>query len=106
MVLLIVLLKMLAVLGLPFPLHTAIFIATACSSQCVRLGLLLCPTCLAGATGIGAWGVFLGGKDSPMASGPQTLLSPSICLLGGYPWELDCGSVAMVTSLLLRRVFQ
>ena len=81
----------------------ALSFATACSSQCiclVRLGLLLCPTRLAGAVG-STWGVFLGVR---MVSGPQTLLSPSTCLLGGYPWEVDCGSVAMVTSLLPRRV--
>ena len=49
-------------LHLPCPLYTAIVVATACSSQCVclvRLGLLLCPTCLAGVAGIGAWGYFL-----------------------------------------------
>ena len=106
-VLLIVLLKMLAVLGLPFPLHTAIVIATACSSQCVclvRLGLLLCPTRLAGVVGIGTWSVFwrlgwahgLQSTDPPLSKHLLAWWIP----LGGGLW-LGCHG----DLLLLRRVF-
>ena len=80
-------------------LHTALAIATAYS------GLCFCPHSACRGCGVLVLGVFFfGGKDGPMASGPQSLLSPSTRLLGDYPWEVDCGSVAMVTSLLLRRV--
>lgn len=79
-------------------LHTALAIAAAYS------GLCFCPHSACRGRGVLVLGVFFGGKDGPMASGPQSLLSPSTRLLGDYPWEVDCGSVAMVTSLLLRRV--
>ena len=79
-------------------LHTALALATAYS------GLCFCPHSACRGYGVLVLGVFFGGKDGPMASGPQSLLSPSTRLLGDYPWEVDCGSVAMVTSLLLRRV--
>ena len=69
------------------------------------LPIAVCASAPTQPAGVLVLGVFFwGGKDGPMASGPQSLLSPSTRLLGDYPWEVDCGSVAMVSSLLLRRV--
>ena len=95
-------------LSVPCLLHTAIVIATACSRQYIclaRLDLLVCPTRPSGAVGIGAWGVFLGARmvPWPLVHRPSSLQAPA-CLLHGYPWEVDSGSVTMVTSLLPGKV--
>ena len=62
------------------------------------------PTQPAGVAGYWCLGCFLGVRTVPWPLVHSPSFSPSTRLLGDYPWEVDCGSVAMVTSLLLRRV--